>query len=167
MIDNILQTDALSAQECELMAHDEGVRYFVYDDATGRPIVKGSYVQGNPTIGIGRNLAAEGLTAQEISALLADDWPKCIAAANMYPWFAKLDKVRAYVVCNMIFNLGPGGFAQFKTFQSFLDRGLWTGAANSMLGTLWAKQVPNRAKELEAMMLTGELPNVGTAPSGH
>ena len=155
MIDT--QDNALTATEFELMAHDEGVRYFVYDDATGAPIVKGYTLKGNPTIGIGRNLASEGITAEEVSLLLAGDWSKVVKVAEQYDWFKILDPVRAYVVCNMIFNLGANGFAQFKSFQSFLERGLWEGAANSMMQSIWAREVPNRAAELHNMMLTGEL----------
>lgn len=40
-------TDVLTTQ---IMA-DEGRRLQVYDDATGQPIVAGSRVVGNPTIG--------------------------------------------------------------------------------------------------------------------
>lgn len=40
-------TNTLTTQ---IMAH-EGLRLTVYDDATGKPIVAGSRVVGNPTIG--------------------------------------------------------------------------------------------------------------------
>lgn len=40
-------SDALTTQ----IKADEGLRLAVYDDATGKPIVAGSRVIGNPTIG--------------------------------------------------------------------------------------------------------------------
>ena len=46
----------------EQLIPEESERYFVYDDATGKTILKGSTVVGNPTIGIGRNLSGEGLS---------------------------------------------------------------------------------------------------------
>lgn len=42
------------------LERQESYRRFVYDDATGQEIVPGYTVQGNPTIGYGRDLMTEG-----------------------------------------------------------------------------------------------------------
>jgi len=49
----------------DLLIHHEGIRLFVYDDATGKPITAGSICQGNPTIGIGRELSKTGISESE------------------------------------------------------------------------------------------------------
>ncbi len=52
---------------------EEGERDFVYDDATGTVLRAGSHVSGNPTIGIGRNLAGRGMTGAEITNACQND----------------------------------------------------------------------------------------------
>ena len=48
----------LNMQEkyCARLTDEEALRFVVYDDATGRPIVPGTHVIGHPSIGIGRAL---------------------------------------------------------------------------------------------------------------
>jgi hypothetical protein len=53
--------DALVTQ----LAGEEAIKNFAYDDATGDLIRAGSIVSGNPTVGIGRNLASDGITDDE------------------------------------------------------------------------------------------------------
>ena len=61
-------------QVAEQIMHHEGVRLAVYDDATGKPIVAGDTVQGNPTIGVGRLLTDDrGITEDEVMMLLRND----------------------------------------------------------------------------------------------
>ena len=77
---------ALELLEQELLG-DEGERLFVYDDATGRPVGKGSTLIGNPTIGVGRCLSTRGITRAESRALLGNDeaaaWSELSA---LLPW---------------------------------------------------------------------------------
>jgi GH24 family phage-related lysozyme (muramidase) len=57
----------------QMLEREEGLRTLVYDDATGKPIGPGSVVQGHPTIGIGRALDVNGITAVEADFLLEND----------------------------------------------------------------------------------------------
>ena len=50
------------AGQLSQLQSQESYRRFVYDDATGREIVPGYTVQGNPTICYGRNLIAQGIS---------------------------------------------------------------------------------------------------------
>ena len=50
--------------------------------------------------------------------------------------------------CNMAFQLGAHGLQKFeKTLQHVKARN-WSGAADEMLDSLWAKQTPNRANRM-------------------
>ena len=44
----------------DLISLHEGVKYRVYDDANGKEIKAGDTLVGHPTIGVGRNVAADG-----------------------------------------------------------------------------------------------------------
>ena len=52
------------------------------------------------------------------------------------------------VVLEMCYQLGVNGFSKFKKTISFLQDRQFEEASVEMLDSLWAKQTPNRAKEL-------------------
>ena len=52
------------------------------------------------------------------------------------------------VVVNMSFNLGINKLLQFKKFQQALKEKDFIKASEEMLDSRWAKQLPNRSKEL-------------------
>ena len=58
----------------KLVLH-EGMRLKVYDDANGNEIRAGDTLVGHPTIGVGRNIAGDGLgiTEEEAKMLLSND----------------------------------------------------------------------------------------------
>ena len=145
-----------AAVTADLM-RDEGLRLFVYDDATGQPIRSGTLVRGHPTIGIGRALDVEGITAAEASFLLADDVAAISARlAAALPWFGALDGARQRVLIEMAFNLGAAGLLGFHDTLAAVAAGNYGAAASAMLASHWATQVGARADRLAQMMRTGE-----------
>ena len=136
------------------------------------------------TIGVGRNLESKGLTGAEqkfifgrddyskqeviellkkrgISKdealfLLVNDISECIKDLKTFTWFDQLDDIRAKVVVDMRFNLGAGGFRQFKKMIAALAAGDYTAAAAEMVDSAWYHQVGTRARRLVEMMRTGE-----------
>ena len=52
------------------------------------------------------------------------------------------------VVIEMCYQLGVGGFSKFKKTIAYLQNQQFHDASVEMLDSLWAKQTPNRAKEL-------------------
>jgi lysozyme len=48
----------------------------------------------------------------------------------------------------MCYQLGLSGFSKFKKTIYYLETQQYDEAADEMLDSLWAKQTPNRAKEL-------------------
>lgn len=126
---------------------DEGTRQFPYTDQFG-----------NITIGIGRNLTANGLKDGEISFLFSNDVRDADKDARaLVPNFDELDDVRKAVLCNMAFNLGQEGLSEFKHMLAAIQAGDWTAAASEMLTSKWAQQVKKRAQRLSAQMKTGEV----------
>lgn len=74
------------------------------------------------------------------------------------PWAQGLDEVRQAVLVDLCFNMGLPTLLQFHHTLGFIQEGNWQAAANGLATSLWARQVPIRAKEDEAMILSGEWP---------
>ena len=142
-------------QVAEQIMHHEGVRLAVYDDATGKPIVAGDMVQGNPTIGVGRLLTDDrGITEDEVMLLLKNDLKWVAEKAQTYGFWNKLDSARQMVIMGMIFNMG-NRFDQFKKMIAALEVGDYEEASVQMLDSRWATIVKGRAVELSEQMRTG------------
>lgn len=126
---------------------------FVYDDATGRPIVPGSTVEGHPTIGVGRCLDTHGITDAEADALFETDIASVEAglAANI-AWWPRLDAVRQGVLTNMGFQLGVAGVLAFRHMLDALKNAVdeaepalrrvhYEAAGDAALNSDWARQM--------------------------
>jgi lysozyme len=123
---------------------DEGLRLKPYTDTTG-----------NLTIGVGRNLNAEGITQEEALYLLNNDIQRVEQELAPVPNFSQLSDPRQRVIIQMTFNLGLAGVMEFKEMWSAIQAQDWNGAANAMLDSLWAKEVGQRAVRLATCMRTG------------
>jgi lysozyme len=134
----------------------EGVRQFVYDDASGMPIDEACFVRGKPTIGCGRNLADRGLDDTEIDFLLDNDINDCIAEAQKFRWFEALNPVRQAAVVELVFNLGRTRLSGFKKFLNFMNEHRYAQAAGELKNSLWYRQVKGRGDTLIAQIITGQ-----------
>jgi lysozyme len=139
------------------LRRDEAIRQFAYDDSDGLTLLKGATLRGNLTIGVGRNLNAEGVSPDEITLMLNND----IIAVNdslesTFPWTTTLDPVRFGVLQNMCFNLGIEGISEFINMLAQVQSGDYAAAAQDMLQSKWAEQVGARAQRLSVQMEKGE-----------
>jgi lysozyme len=135
----------------------EGDRHTVYDDATGQPIVPGSRVVGNPTIGVGTLLSSPGgITEAECRMLFQNRLTLARRGASTLPVYAKLDLVRQNVLVEMVFQLGLGGVKAFTHMLSALDGGDWSAAASEMRHSRWHAQASERVDELATIIETGK-----------
>lgn len=135
----------------------EGLRLTVYDDATGKAIMAGSVVKGNPTIGYGALLSAPGgITREEAELLLRNRVAQAETDAATLPAWTKLDAVRRDVLVEMVFQMGLAGVRQFKNTLAAMECGDYEAAAIGMRASLWARQTPERAAELAEIMRTGK-----------
>ena len=131
---------------------DEGSRSFVYDDATGEPVKAGSTLIGNPTIGIGRELSKTGLSESEIRFMVTNDIDRIESALSALSFWGRLSENRKLVLANMAFNLGTHGLFQFVGMMAALEVNDYNRAANEILDSKAAKQLPNRYHRLARMM---------------
>jgi len=128
------------------LIRDEGMELKVYKDTTG-----------HLTIGVGRNLDANGISANEAMVMLANDIHKCRHQLQEHlSIYSKLDDVRQDVLLNMCFNLGITGLLKFKNMIASLECGNYIQASKDMLDSLWAEQVGERALRLSITMRKGE-----------
>lgn len=114
--------------------------------------------EGNWSIGIGHNLTQNGLPDSIIDALYEYDVLAASAALARYLWVKELDEVRYRVLVEMMFNLGPQRFGDFKRMLAATKQGDYEQAAIEMLDSTWSHQVGTRATRLAEMMRTGRDP---------
>ena len=65
-----------------------------------------------------------------------------------FSWFESMPPEVKDVVLSMCYQLGLSGFSKFKKTIYLLETEQFEEASVEMLDSLWAKQTPNRAKEL-------------------
>lgn len=139
----------------QLMTH-EGCRLTVYDDATGLPLREGHTILGNPTIGVGRNLASRGLSSSEAMLLLTNDiaeWERDLH--KLFPRFASFRSARQHALIDMRHNLGGDGLRGFTQMVAAINAGDWQTAAKEALDSRWADQVGDRAITIAKMLRDG------------
>jgi len=147
------------------LIRDEGLRLQVYRCTANKL-----------TIGIGRNLDDNPLTAEEERHLgktqlqvirtgitreqafwlKAREVEKGERALDQHlPWWRRLNDTRQRVLLNMWFNLGTAGLLKFNNTLRLVEAGSYSAAASNMLASLWARQVGDRARRLSLMMKNG------------
>lgn len=128
---------------------------------------------GYLTIGVGRNLETNPLTAEE-KRVCGDDWPRGISKNAAFfllrndikrvvdecerhiPFWKNLDNERQYALLDMAFNLGIGGLLKFKKMLTWLGIGNYIQAAAECLGSAYARQTGQRAQRIATLIKTGE-----------
>ena len=72
--------------------------------------------------------------------------------ASTFGWFFNSPEDVKDVVTNMCYQLGVSGFSKFKKTIYLLETEQYQEASIEVLDSLWAKQTPNRAKELSEIL---------------
>ena len=122
----------------EKIKHHEGFVEHVYDDSLGIP-----------TIGYGFAIKVLVLDEDIAEDILMRKLEKLKRNANSrFQWLEDMPQEVQAVVLNMCYQLGVTGVSKFRKAISALQEGDWDEAADEMLDSLWARQTPNRAKEL-------------------
>src|SRR5438445_13699341 len=112
---------------------------------------------GNITVGVGRNLTANGISEEEAAFLLDNDINKALEFCQAsIDCFGALDNARQNVLVEMAFNLGGEGLAKFTKMLAALEKRDFSAAADEMLASAWAKQVGQRAVDLAEAMQIGQ-----------
>lgn len=122
----------------EQLKIDEGVRPKMYRDSVGVW-----------TAGVGRNLEAVLFSPDEIELMLTNDINRALAACrSLFPKFDALPPAKQDALANMAFNLGRHRLSEFVNMIAAVNRNDWQGAARAAIGSLWYKQVGDRAKRI-------------------
>ena len=142
-----------------LISDHEGVKLKVYDDYTGKELKAGDVLVGHPTIGIGRNVAKNGLgiSQEEAEFMLMNDIERVKEEIKNFP-IEHLNEVRTAIIIDMAFNMGITRFNPAiwkKTFQAIVNED-WQKATTEMLDSNWARQTKRRSARLSQMMLLGK-----------
>ena len=67
---------------------------------------------------------------------------------NKFDWYIYMPPEIKDVIIEMCYQLGVTGFSKFKKTIAYLQNKQWEDASVEMLDSRWAKQTPERAKEL-------------------
>ena len=74
--------------------------------------------------------------------------------ASVFGWFYNAPEPVKDIITNMCYQLGISGFSKFKKTIYLIETEQYEDASIEMLDSLWAKQTPNRAKELREALRT-------------
>lgn len=119
---------------------NEGLKLEPYVDTTG-----------HLTVGWGRNLQ-NGIRLNEAELMFQNDLAQTVNELNQQSWYCSLPHNVQNALINMNFNLGITKLLEFKDMIKELENKNYRAAAQAALNSLWAKQVPNRAKEIAVMI---------------
>lgn len=123
----------------------EGLRTHPYTDTVGKL-----------TIGIGRNLADNGITADEARYLCGNDVDRAAADLDRnVPWWRNLEETRQQVLTELAFMLGWPRLSGFHQMLAKIEIHNYPGAAEELLNSALAAEIPARTKLLAAAMKTG------------
>tara|TARA_R110002020_G_scaffold217024_1_gene424857 strand:+ start:39 stop:449 length:411 start_codon:yes stop_codon:yes gene_type:complete len=105
--------------------------------------------EGYDTIGYGFAIKDLELTEDVCDIILREKLDKLNKILNeRFCWYPTSPLAIQDVVINMCYQLGISGFSKFKKTIYYLETEQYEEASSEMLDSLWAKQTPNRAKEL-------------------
>ena len=146
-----MNTDTFNEMTEEIKA-DEGVVNEVYLDHLGLPTVGVGHLirEHDPEHGLAVGTQVD---SERVHELFEADLYTCVAETKLlYPQFEELPAEAQKILCNMMFNLGRPRLSKFIKMREHVNNGAWSNAADEMLDSKWAKQVPNRANRLVERM---------------
>ena len=122
----------------------EGRRFKPYKDT-----------EGYLTVGYGRCIDKVPFSLDEIELMLTNDIRRAKDGAESFFIYSQLNEVRRGVLVEMIFQMGVSGVNKFMRFINAALHERWAEAATEMLDSKWARQTPERARELADLFERG------------
>ena len=111
--------------------------------------------RGAPTLGYGHNLAV-AIPREAADLILVHDAERAvIEVRRVFSNFDTVSDGRQVALAEMMFNLGPRGFAGFRRMIAAVHAGNWQAAAREMRDSRWVAQVGGRALRLARMVGEG------------
>jgi len=109
------------------------------------------------TVGVGRNLTANGLSWAEVELLFQHDIDRAIENLQWHNFALTISPRRLIALTDLMFQLGPVRFRGFRKMIAALEIAAYDIAADELLDSLYADQVPHRAQELADILRTDTL----------
>lgn len=145
------------SQIIPILNFEEGYVESPYLDTLGFPTVAGG-------IRIGPKGASLSNYTFRVPRKVGDVWKQVIVDEKVldmnsrpaiYAALKQCNPARADVLYSMAYQMGVDGLAAFKNTLVMISNGNFSGAAEGMLNSLWAKQTPGRARRHAEVMRTG------------
>ena len=139
--------EGFTPEQIRMIEDHEGRRTHPYRDTAGCL-----------TIGVGRNLTARGLAADEIDLLRDNDLrlAQSICTDLFGAGFASWPAARRQALISMAYNLGWPRRAGFRRMRAAIAADDWHRAAAEALASRWAQQTGRRAIHIADLMRAGE-----------
>ena len=142
-----MNTDTFNEMTEEIKAY-EGVVNEIYLDHLCLPTLGVCHLirEHDPEHGLA---VGTKIDDERVTELFEADLYTCVAETKLlYPQLEELPAEAQKILCNMMFNLGRPRLSKFIKMREHVNNGAWGDAANEMLDSRWAKQVPNRANRI-------------------
>ena len=105
--------------------------------------------EGYDTIGYGFAIKDLYLSKEVCDIILIEKIAELkLNITKKFDWFEHSPEVIQNAVINMCYQIGLSGFSKFKKTIYYLETEQYEEASTECLDSLWAKQTPNRAKEV-------------------
>ena len=119
----------------QMLLKHEGMRTFPYKCS-----------EGKLTIGVGKNLEANGITEEEAMYLLDNDIKRVTDNLDkMWPIWRQLPPKAQMVSIDATFQMGISGWMNFRHTRALMEMGCFLEASEEILRSKYAIQTPNRA----------------------
>ena len=93
------------------------------------------------------------LTEEESLHILTGRIPqRHLKLSSQLSWYDDMPPEIQGVIIEMCYQMGYSGFCKFKKAIAHMKSKNWKEASEEMLDSLWAKQTPNRAKQLSEIV---------------
>ncbi len=144
----------------DLIARQEGYTAIEKPDNRGTVIGHGSnlkYMNLEEKMFLKKNIKNGKISksvAEKLSKMrIASVWGQLLSVRDLQ--FGALSPNRRAALTSMVYQLGFTGFLKFDKTLKHMVKQNWEEAADELLKSDWAKQTPNRAKEIATMLKAG------------
>ena len=131
---------------------DEGVKNEIYLDHLDIPTCGVGHMikESDPEHGLA---VGTHIDDERVNELFDEDMKVTLDECTvLYDNFYTFPDEVQKIIANMMFNIGRPRLTKFIKMREHVNNGAWNDAANEMLDSRWAKQVPNRANRLVERM---------------
>lgn len=123
------------------LKYEEGYRAHCYECSMGAH-----------TVGYGRNIDEEqgglGISEDEAEFLLKNDIHRSALECERFHWFENLNNRQQSVIIHLCFWIGYPRLTQFKKMAAALANEDWETAADELMDSKLARDIPGRAERL-------------------